>query len=46
MFKGMGDMLKQASQMKEKMAEMQEELLWFGEACHMPVIWASCSSAT
>ena len=26
MFKGMGDMIKQASQMKEKMAEMQEEL--------------------
>ena len=26
MFKGMGDMLKQASQMKEKMAEMQEAL--------------------
>ena len=26
MFKGMGDMLKQASQMKEKMAEMQEML--------------------
>ena len=26
MFKGMGDMLKQASQMKEKMAEMQETL--------------------
>ena len=26
MFKGMGDMLKQASQMKEKMAEMNEAL--------------------
>ena len=26
MFKGMGDMIKQASQMKEKMAEMQETL--------------------
>lgn len=26
MFKGMGDMLKQASEMKAKMAEMQEEL--------------------
>jgi DNA-binding YbaB/EbfC family protein len=26
MFKGMGDMIKQASQMKEKMAEMQEAL--------------------
>src|SRR3990167_1219640 len=22
----------------EKLAEMQEELLWFGEACHLPVI--------
>jgi len=25
----------------ERLAEMQEELLWFGEACHMPVIWAT-----
>ena len=25
----------------EKLAEMQEELLWFGEACHLPVIWAT-----
>jgi pyruvate kinase len=20
---------------------MQEELLWFGEACHLPVVWAT-----
>jgi pyruvate kinase len=25
----------------EKLAEMQEEILWFGEACHLPVIWAT-----
>ena len=25
----------------ERLAEMQEELLWFGEACHLPVIWAT-----
>jgi pyruvate kinase len=25
----------------ERLAEMQEELLWFGEACHVPVIWAT-----
>jgi pyruvate kinase len=25
----------------EKLAEMQEELLWFGEACHLTVIWAT-----
>ena len=25
----------------EKLAEMQEKLLWFGEACHLPVIWAT-----
>jgi len=25
----------------EKLAEVQEELLWFGEACHLPVIWAT-----
>jgi pyruvate kinase len=25
----------------EKLAEMQEELLWFGEACHLPVVWAT-----
>jgi pyruvate kinase len=25
----------------EKLAEMQEDLLWFGEACHLPVIWAT-----
>jgi pyruvate kinase len=25
----------------ERLAEMQEELLWFGEACHIPVIWAT-----
>jgi len=25
----------------EKLAEMQEELLWFGEASHLPVIWAT-----
>ena len=25
----------------ERLAEMQEELLWFGEACHLPVIWAA-----
>jgi pyruvate kinase len=24
-----------------RLAEMQEELLWFGEACHLPVIWAT-----
>ena len=22
-------------------AEMQEELLWLGEACHLPVVWAT-----
>lgn len=25
----------------ERLAEMQEEVLWFGEACHLPVIWAT-----
>ncbi|HEY7696851.1 MAG TPA: pyruvate kinase, partial [Vicinamibacteria bacterium] len=25
----------------ERLAEMQDELLWFGEACHLPVIWAT-----
>jgi pyruvate kinase len=25
----------------ERLAELQEELLWFGEACHLPVIWAT-----
>lgn len=25
----------------ERLAEMQEELLWLGEACHLPVIWAT-----
>jgi pyruvate kinase len=25
----------------EKLAEMQEEILWLGEACHLPVIWAT-----
>lgn len=25
----------------ERLAEMQEELLWFGEACHLPVVWAT-----
>jgi pyruvate kinase len=25
----------------ERLAEMQEEILWFGEACHLPVIWAT-----
>lgn len=25
----------------ERLAELQEELLWFGEACHVPVIWAT-----
>ncbi len=25
----------------ERLAELQEELLWFGEACHMPVVWAT-----
>ena len=25
----------------DRLAEMQEELLWFGEACHLPVIWAT-----
>jgi pyruvate kinase len=25
----------------ERLAEVQEELLWFGEACHVPVIWAT-----
>jgi pyruvate kinase len=25
----------------ERLAEIQEELLWFGEACHLPVIWAT-----
>jgi pyruvate kinase len=25
----------------EKLAEMQEEILWFGEACHLPVVWAT-----
>ena len=25
----------------ERLAEIQEELLWFGEACHVPVIWAT-----
>ena len=24
-----------------RLAEMQEELLWFGEACHLPVVWAT-----
>ena len=30
----------------ERLAEMQEELLWFGEACHLPVIWATEVLAT
>jgi pyruvate kinase len=25
----------------ERLAEMQEEILWLGEACHLPVIWAT-----
>jgi pyruvate kinase len=25
----------------ERLAEVQEELLWFGEACHLPVVWAT-----
>jgi hypothetical protein len=25
----------------EKLAEIQEEILWFGEACHLPVVWAT-----
>jgi pyruvate kinase len=25
----------------ERLAEMQEQILWFGEACHLPVIWAT-----
>lgn len=25
----------------ERMAELQEEILWLCEACHMPVIWAT-----
>jgi pyruvate kinase len=25
----------------ERLAEMQEELVWFGEACHLPVVWAT-----
>jgi pyruvate kinase len=25
----------------ERLAEMQEEILWFGEAGHLPVIWAT-----
>jgi pyruvate kinase len=25
----------------ERLAEIQEELLWLGEACHLPVIWAT-----
>jgi pyruvate kinase len=25
----------------ERLAEMQEELLWFGEACRLPVVWAT-----
>ncbi len=25
----------------ERLAEIQEELLWFGEACHLPVVWAT-----
>jgi pyruvate kinase len=25
----------------EKLAEMQEEILWLGEACHLPVTWAT-----
>jgi pyruvate kinase len=25
----------------ERMAEVQEEILWFSEAAHMPVIWAT-----
>jgi pyruvate kinase len=25
----------------ERLAELQEDLLWFGEACHLPVIWAT-----
>ncbi len=25
----------------ERLAEMQEEILWFGEACHLPVVWAT-----
>jgi pyruvate kinase len=25
----------------ERLAEMQEELLWLGEACHLPVVWAT-----
>jgi pyruvate kinase len=24
-----------------RLAEIQEELLWFGEACHLPVVWAT-----
>ena len=27
-----------------RMAEMQEEILWIGEAAHVPVIWATSSS--
>ena len=25
----------------ERMAELQEEMLWFCEAAHMPVVWAT-----
>jgi pyruvate kinase len=25
----------------DKLVEMQEEILWFGEACHLPVICAT-----
>ena len=34
-----GDLAVEAS--FERLAELQEELLWFGEACHLPVIWAT-----
>jgi pyruvate kinase len=28
----------------ERLAEMQEEILWFGEACHLPVVWTGRSA--
>jgi citrate lyase beta subunit len=36
---GRGDLAVELS--FERLAEMQEEILWFGEACHLPVIWAT-----
>ena len=34
-----GDLAVEAS--FEQLAELQEEILGFGEACHLPVIWAT-----